>query len=455
MIINKFHNDSVNVIEQSRIDNIIENNNTECETVLPSITSLLLRFQLYSCITASNKIFLDSLAPDNSLTFLIKDKCYIHPKDVELFSYDIIEPAINHGGEAVFSHYYNPDKANPNYKIFTSVINPQSKGKLILGFFGPDYQLCETAESKFIQLVSQFRNSYRLLNKNIEPVLKLLHSNVPTIIINSITKEVLGINRLAVTLLSKPEQELLDYNYDQIQHCLLPLLNSYKLKLGNIVIADLELSVLTLQKIKGGKNKDGNFINYLNNKVITHLSNVTLAVSFLESIIDKNERQQLTNIILEESDHINNMLLYSRYLYHCQNNSSISQNLFQKLEHAIDNHSRMTNQKKDFLIHCQEKDINIIAPDGMLINLFEAILNSHLPPYRQNCKTTITFNNNEEDKKISVTFKTSFVEPLLVKSDMFDWSVYVEQLIQNLNIELNENHVIKNNRIKTKITLNY
>jgi hypothetical protein len=77
---------------------------------LAAVESMLLGIVLRGWLADREKEFLDNLAPDRSITFLIRGRQYLHPEGIELFPSQLIETAIRQGGEAFFSHRYRPER---------------------------------------------------------------------------------------------------------------------------------------------------------------------------------------------------------------------------------------------------------------------------------------------------------------------------------------------------------
>lgn len=215
----------------------------------PAVESMLLGIRLRGWLTDSEKKFLDNLAPDRSITFLIHQDQYLHPEGVELFPLELIETAIHKGGEAVFTHRYqlNSNDASDCYTIYTAVINPPQPKPLVLGYFGPDSQpgLYET-ENRFYQLVSLFREAYCRHQDFTQALARRLGSAMPTIIVNRCSGRVVSLNEAAAKLFHKDSRSLIDLEFGQVKGQLLSILPGHKLKMSNINDDDLYLTVITV-----------------------------------------------------------------------------------------------------------------------------------------------------------------------------------------------------------------
>ncbi len=215
---------------------------------LAVVESMLLGIVLRGWLADREKEFLDNLAPDRSITFLIRDRQYLHPEGIELFPSQLIETAIGQGGEAFFSHRYRPEKCKTDgYTIHTALINPSEPEPLVLGYFGPDSQLGQPEiKDRFYRLVSQFRQTYRLVGEIAHDLTGTQKSDVPTIIVNRCSGRVVSTNEAAEKLFRTSQQSLVDQEFGQLRSRLASVSYGRRMKMANISKGNLHLTIITI-----------------------------------------------------------------------------------------------------------------------------------------------------------------------------------------------------------------
>lgn len=213
-----------------------------------AVESMLLGIVLRGWLADREKEFLDNLAPDRSITFLIRDRQYLHPEGIELFPSQLIETAIRQGGEAFFSHRYRPERCKTDgYTIHTALINPSQPEPLVLGYFGHDSQLGQPEiQDRFYRLVSQFRQTYRLVSETAQYLTGTQKSDVPTIIVNRCSGRVVSTNEAAEKLFRTSQQSLVDQEFGQLKSRLASVSCGRKMKMANISKGNLNLTIITI-----------------------------------------------------------------------------------------------------------------------------------------------------------------------------------------------------------------
>jgi len=215
---------------------------------LAVVESMLLGIVLRGWLADREKEFLDNLAPDRSITFLIRGRQYLHPESIELFPSQLIETAIRQGGEAFFSHRYRPDRCKTDgYTIHTALINPAEPEPLVLGYLGPDSQLGQPEiQDRFYRLVSQFRQTYRLVGEIAHGLTGTQKSDVTTVIVNRCSGRVVSTNEAAEKLFRTSQQSLVDLEFGHLKSRLASVSCGRKMKMTNIGKGNLHLTIITI-----------------------------------------------------------------------------------------------------------------------------------------------------------------------------------------------------------------
>jgi len=258
------------------------------QTSYPAIESMLLGIRLRGWLADSEKKFLDNLAPDRSITFLILRDRYLHPEGVELFPYSLIETAVQEGGQAIFTHRYQPRShdTSDRYTIYTAVIDPYQPKPLVLGFFGPDYQLgVNEIEHQFSRVVSLFRETYYRHKDFTHKLGRRLESETPTIIVNRCSGRVVSLNEGAATLFDNNPRNLIDLEFGQLKSQFLSILPGHKLQMTNINEGDLYLTVITvLSRHTCGEDESFDVPVYSLQRIHDKLNDIIKAAKSLEKL---------------------------------------------------------------------------------------------------------------------------------------------------------------------------
>ena len=246
------------------------------------ITPLLTGLLLNGAIIDAEKEFLDGLAPEGALTFLIKNETYIHPEQVPLFPHDLIDCAISQGGEAMFGHRYQPRQSrstSQEYKIYTALINPGHEEKLVLGFFGPAHAVADPAtQQRFSGLLSTFRTAYQKVSADHNQLAQLLDSNSPTLLVNRASGVILAVNQRLTDVTTEPQAGA---EFTSVKDSLALLLTGSKICMDQIELAGMSLTVVRFAPIETDEAAERHLSEGLINRIRASLSGITLANSLM------------------------------------------------------------------------------------------------------------------------------------------------------------------------------
>jgi hypothetical protein len=291
-----------------------------------AVESLLLGIHLRGWVTDRDKEFLDSLAPDSSLSFLIRGNEYLHPEGVELFPFELIESAIQKGGDAVFTHRYQRTSHDTNYHytIYTAVIDGSLPTSLILGFFGPDdcLRLPDT-ENRFHKLVTLFREVCHSHHKFAKKLVRELESPTPAILVNRCSGRVVALNEPAAVLLQQNLRSLVDLEFGEVKTQLLSLLPGHRLTMTNINEGEVYLTMIAVTSSQGSdKGEHTDTTEKTLGKIQSKLNQMTLLTKNLESLGDKIKNGEVVAMAHQISEAVDELALYGIKLrYHLTNSS--------------------------------------------------------------------------------------------------------------------------------------
>lgn len=459
MPVKQFHDESATSESHSRLKRFREESGLTDEAATASIIPLLVGLELNGRLAGREKEFLDSLAPAKSLAFLIRNRTYLHPEDVELFPYETIQTAIHQGGEAVFSHRYRPERrmgGKRNYTIFTSIINPSDEDLLILGFFGPEYELADMmTHERFSRLVSLFRRAHPSVKRDMRKIRGVLNREEPTLLVNRASGLILAGNFQASQLVPEPGCQLIGDEFGRLKGKLTSSPANHKISIGNISAAGLRLSVVSFADEKPAEPTDRDMSRAFSLRIQSSVSNITLAASLLEQTLESaaaREESGLTRVILEESDRIDRLLKRSRLVLDFDQIPRRDQNLLYELERAIHLADINPAARERITVCGTAENLDIIAPDDAYLFLFDSILAAHLPELASAGETTVTFGKRSGGK-VTIVFETSCPQPIAEKEPDADSRAYLAKLSRRLGLQLRSSRIAADGKIITEITL--
>jgi hypothetical protein len=283
-----------------------------------AMESLLLGIHLRGWVSDREKEFLDSLAPDSSLTFLIRGNEYLHPEGVELFPFELIETAIQKGGGAVFTHRYQriSHDTNYHYTIYTAVIEDSTPNPLVLGFFGPDdcMRLPDT-ENRFHRLVTLFREVCHSHHKFAKKLVQDLGSPTPAILVNRSSGRVVALNEPAAKLLQQNLRSLVDLEFGEVKTQLLSILPGHKLTMTNINEDEVYLTMIAVTSSQGpDKCEHTDTTEKTLGKIQSKLNQMTLLTKNLESLGYKIRNDEVAATARQLIEAIEEIKLYGNKL---------------------------------------------------------------------------------------------------------------------------------------------
>jgi|GEM_PF-5922840 len=446
----------------SRISKKYQSINLSNEILLTPITSLLLKLHLNGWISAREKELLDSLSPANVLVFLIRNKTYIHPENTELFNYEIIETAGNQGGEAIFTHRYQSEikgGRHQKHKIFTSIINPDEKEKLILGFFGSEYYLNNiNEEARFMELVNIFRKAYHKVIKNTDEVLKHLQSSNPVFIVNRVSGRILATNSGAEHLLKTSPKELFEWEFSQIQQLIFEKLSNYRIKMKNFSTMGLELCEVALSPIKSENRNKQNYYCHFVDEALNSLDKIKSAAIQLGSINElslADVKKSLSDIIINETNRTNNLLNNLKILFGFKENNYKKVNLIQFLEQTLERLKSYYTSRNNITINTKLFNASISIQEKVMQVLVETILIGYFEQLGKNASINIMIERTSNHKETSVVFEGLVKDSHFSTEKKKTYTTLLRNLTEQTDLELVKNFVEENNKIITKIGVNH
>ncbi len=458
MLTKQFHDEAVLPDRVAlKSDRVLPLSTCESEdraTVMP----MLMRLLLNGWITDKEKVFLDTVAPEDCLTFLIRGETYLHPEDLELFPFEVIETTTLHGGEAIFSHHYQPSQMktpSQQYRIFSAAVNPGESEKIILGFFGPSHRLGTINEDhRFCGLVNVFRTSYAAIRADFPALRRYQKPDYATLLVNRSSGRVLTANEVALDLLNTSDRNMVDIGLDQLKYHLTPLLPRYNLKMDNIALADIGLSIVTLEPNVGANDSDSSVTQLLENQLTTSAATIGLVTRQLDKIIAYDENKEAADLIQtlrSQADQISAASRQFSLLANYGNAERSQQSVLAELEKVVNNiisqgQSQITVQKTSVAVSNQA-----VVPKGAFYTLFDVILGEHLSQSNSDSRHRVLLQQTTAGG-LRILFETRPCSPPATVAGNYS-GLFTEHLCRLLGIKVIKNLSIDSEILTTELTL--
>lgn len=456
----QFHDEATPLMSQSRFGTLPDVVEAPSTLPLNIVMALLLRLKLHGWIADDEKDFLDGLAPANSLAFLINNLTYVHPEGVELFPFEAISSAVNHHSEAIFSHRYHVSRLrgpDQQHRIYTAWINPNETTGMILGFFGPEYRLGDPDEEhRFARLVEEFRRAYQMIGSHVTELKTRLDRKLPTIILNRNSARVVAVNSVASRLMAWPVRALVNSHIDQLQSLMSSLLSRFRLKMDNIRVADLDLSVMTLEPMKQELHVDCNAHHYFVDRFRSGVTNLTLAASHIADNASDNSASssnlgEIGQIVVNEARQLNDVLNEFNLVYDYDRLSSAQHNLQNETERALDRLDAAWRGKDRCQIDCATSVPNMSAPEETYAILMAAILRAH--NWRAETQTMIAIDDLDNQSKVAIRITSTAPDNSPESPNRPEERAFITCLIGKLGAQITRYAETQDDQIITEITL--
>jgi PAS domain-containing protein len=205
-------------------------------SIAEQLAPALARLELGGDLANSDRDLLDRLSPQNCLTFLVSDSVWLHPDNLPLFDYSVIDNLVAQCGSAVMTHYYRPRPGfSETYAVQTAIVNPGWEQPLVLGVFGPCETIGEDARRQsFEQMVSDMRTAYQIAATAVRRVRTELARPEPVLVVSPGDGKVIAGNRAAATALEVTLRELAGLPFQDIAHLLNGVTNITRLDSGPV-----------------------------------------------------------------------------------------------------------------------------------------------------------------------------------------------------------------------------
>ncbi|MDH4156970.1 MAG: hypothetical protein OEW00_06825 [candidate division Zixibacteria bacterium] len=421
------------------------------------IASLLLGLALRPHLTESEKSFLDQLAPDRCITFLVDNDRYLHPEDVPLFPLDLIKTTVDQCGQAICTHHY-PDfrDRSTRYKVHTAVVNPGQDKPVVLGFFGPERELdsCRT-ENSFFRLASQFRCIHESLPQLARKVREQMASGRPTVIVNRSSGRIMALNDEAVQMLGPGEPNPTDREFGDIRDRFLQLRPGSKLTMRNLSEKDLHLAVVTLEghlQPTPPPNVNSLFFNEIRDLG----ADLSAAADLLNNMAGENltarQRRPLQDI-MTAANRLNNRLARLDLLFNYDSLPVKAVSLRGEFAQAVADFNSTGARHASIAPEADVFDATMHVPVGAYRFLFEAILAAHTAGCPAPCRTLISCDQAGSLPHRELSFRTTASDPTATVLPHREWGAYAVRLADLMGVRFTRLALAENNSIVSDLRI--
>ncbi len=415
------------------------------------IYRLLLRALLKGELHASDQTYLDSEAPEHSLAFLMRERQYVHPAEVELFPFDIIESALSQAGGAIFTHLYRDESAHGHrpYRIITSVLNPSESSRLILGFFGPEHIVSTPATmDRFARLAERFRTALKVASEISSAIPEEWGTGAAMLLTEKGSGEIIAFTNEFTRLIEEFDLGNDSEHLDRLFSSDSRLLEGRPIKLSNIESGGYGISCITVGTPASAKRHDANLLERLTEEVLAQATGIELTVN------DSSKDTSVLKRVGANTESIRRSVQRISMLASFDTASKHEQNLYRELEQTIARLRPEAARKVKLVIAGFIDGVRVLAPADSIGSLYESILLAHIESSNSDLETTVRFDRRESDKGLLIHFDTPLPTEYIISEELPDQHrQYARGLADKLGLQLNTEVKAASNCLTTTLSV--
>jgi len=410
---------------------------------LSAIQSLLLGHRLRGQLLDSDRLTLDAIAPEGCITFMIREKRYLHPEGVVLFPWSIIENSTRGSAEAIYSHHWRPsDQGKRGHRIQSGLVDPLALQSLVLGFFGPEPALSSpVTDDSFGSYLEQFRRAARAVEEIIPSVKESMDKPMATVVVNRSSGRILAANEATVAQFSKSERELVDLEFGGLKKLIGPDIQRFKIEMRNLDKAGLHVAIVTFSPTGARKPEDsGDVVSDLLGQFRAGIGHITAEGGQLKTMLShsRNSRQaRAANAVVEQVGNIERAALRMSLVLNFERLAVDTTCLSEELRLAVDRVENLAGQGCSIEIDDQSERSPVRAPLFAFTTLFETLLMVHLEELcNRKSSTRIILTSRSEADKVSVECFTNSDQDNVRADHNGHWNQYFRLLAKRMGIEI-------------------
>jgi len=429
------------------------------DAVVMRTASMLLGVRLREGLTNREQEFLDSIAADNSLVFLVRGDKYLHPQDAELFPPDLIETTISMGADAVFSHRYEANCADGPHpcRVYTGLVGIPDHSPLVLGMFGPDDPFeKQAAGDQFAYVIGAFREAERSVAL-ICDALPDLSDSAARMLVDRASGRVIHADRALLERMDIDSHEVIGREYSAVAETISPLLAVNKLRMENFAGGCLNIACFTFtpnKKITPVKTTPmaEDIVDFTRDRVAA----VTTSAGFIEdnaADLTPDDVQHLAGDIVRAGERLDRRLARHQLLADFDNMERTELNILYQLEQAIDHISALGGDGITLKVDSNAGSLTDIMPYDAYLLLFESILETHRFARGVVGDTEARLGRDADDNRMSITFTTILPASLCLTDLERVWYQDTEAVARKMGVSVSKNLILESNTIVTRLTI--
>jgi PAS domain-containing protein len=245
-------------LERLRADFLQE----DCDSYEPlsGLLSTLLGLALRGYLINHDRECLDSFGEHNTIVFMLQGIDWLHPDDLPLFDYELIEAAVSICGDAVVTHRYQPSHRDPDswYTVMTAVLNPAETIPWVLGMLGPeDRSGADNRQNRFADVVASIRKAMPDLMRVADAARTALADDEPVIVVDQKQGIVLHANQSARQLADWQHTEPIGAPFEDVAGLLQLYPSGGRLAIRQMLAGPLAVSLVGVPLGAGEPSPDG------------------------------------------------------------------------------------------------------------------------------------------------------------------------------------------------------
>lgn len=234
-----------------------DSDTTDSGDTTAGLIAVILGLRLRGSLVDADCDLLDSLGGPSDLAFLIRGTDWLHPADLPLFDYELIETAVSICGEAVVSHRYQPLGDDPKtwYTVTTAVLNPAAETPLVLGTIGPDIgPEQDIRRDRFTTAVSAVRAALAEVARVEDYLQTAFLPNEPVTVVEQYGGTILYANSAAQAVARREERQLVGMPFAEVADRIGVIVRGGRVSIRHMSVGPLALSMIGVPV--GGKSLD-------------------------------------------------------------------------------------------------------------------------------------------------------------------------------------------------------
>ncbi|HOZ07036.1 MAG TPA: hypothetical protein PLR32_03580 [candidate division Zixibacteria bacterium] len=405
------------------------------ESAVVRAASLLLGVEIRGWLSRSEQEYLDSLAPDNALTFLVRGDRYLHPEEVPLFPPDLIDAAVRQGRDAVFSHRCAAGAASgPGIsRVFTGVIEDRNGAPLVLGMLCPDSLTDKVVlERCFERVISAFRSA----RDSVRGMLAALGPTPPgaaRILVNRASGRVFHADPDICTAAACEPSALVAREYGTVEPLVRRLVARFKMKLENHACGCLHVACLTFEPAREAAAETRLSLACVDS-LRRDAAGLTTAAEYIagnSGLLAAGEIQALASEIARTGRSLSRRLARTSLVARYGQMEPARVNLAHQIDHAIDRFAGLDRERISLVLDGGGEQFWVSAPPEALLVLFETVLEAHAAADRA-AATAVRVDCADGAPEARVVFTTIVSDAARIADLERAWPADADRLVRRL-----------------------